>query len=320
MNANPFQALEEQGIAPVISLKDAEKAVPLARALLAGGLSSIEITLRTPAALDAIRAIHAEVPEMTVSAGTVLTKQQVEEATAAGADYVVMPGYSEEIVAYCQERGVAVIPGCVTASEVDRAIRAGLRILKYFPAESLGGLKAIDLLCGPYKGIRFLPTGGMNLENIGAYLASRNILACGGSFMAPAALVEREEWDEITARCRRAMDLSLGFSLAHVGLNSGNAEEAERVCRHFCLLFRLPFKSEDSVACAGTAVECRKSTGWGSRGYIGFRTSSCERAWAYFESIGVAVREESVRLEESGRVKDFFLNEEIGGFAVHVMK
>lgn len=320
MSGNPFKALEEQGIAPVISLKDADKAVPLARALQAGGITNIEITLRTAAGLDAIRRIKTEMPEMTVSAGTVLTTQNVDDAAAAGADYVVTPGYADEIEAYCAARGTAVVPGCVTASEVDRAIRAGLRYLKFFPAETLGGLKAVDLLCGPYRGIRFLPTGGMSFDNIGAYLASRNILACGGSYMAGSALIEREDWDAITANARRAMDLSLGFTLAHVGINNPDPAEAERVGRRMAAVFRLPYRPGNSSDFAGSAVECMKTVFLGKNGHIGFRTNSCERARAYFGSLGIGVREETCRRDEGGWIQSFYLDEEIGGFAVHVMK
>ena len=304
----------------MISLKDAGKAVPLARALMAGGITNVEITLRTDAALDAIRAIKAELPEMTVSAGTVLTKKNVDDAIAAGVDYVVTPGYADEIVGFCLERGIDVIPGCITASEVDRGIRAGLRYLKYFPAESLGGLKAIDLLCGPYKGIKFLPTGGMNYDNIGAYLASKNILACGGSYMAGAAVIDREDWDTVTANARRAMDLSLGFSLAHVGINSADAEEAERVCRRFCQVFRLPYRPGNSSDFAGEAVECMKQPFRGAKGHLGFRTKSCERARAYFEGLGIGIAEETCKIDGSGALKSFYLDEQIGGFAVHVVK
>lgn len=315
---NPFKAIEDQGIAPVISIKDSLKAVPLSRALLAGGISNIEITLRTPAALQAIENIKNELPEMTVSAGTVLTKQNVDDAMHAGADYVVTPGYSDEIVAYALERGTAVIPGCVTASEVDRGIRAGLKYLKFFPAESLGGIKAINLLCGPYKGIKFLPTGGMTFDNIGSYLSSKNIVACGGSYMAPSSLIDGENWDAVTANSIRAMDISLGFSLAHVGLNHEDPVEAEKNCRRIAKIFRLPYNPGISSDFSGTAVECMKKKYYGTNGHIGFKTNSCERARAYFESIGLSVISDSVKTDSSGNLQCFYLNEEIGGFAVHV--
>ena len=318
MSGNPFRALEEQGIAPVISLKDAGKAVPLAAALTEGGVTNIEITLRTDAALDAIARIKAAFPGMTVSAGTVLTTENVDDAVAAGADYVVTPGYADEIVAYCTERGVCVVPGCVTASEVDRGIRAGLKYLKFFPAESLGGLKAIDLLCGPYRGIRFLPTGGMTYDNIGAYLASKNILACGGSYMAPSALIEREDWAAITANVRRAMDLSLGFAFTRVGLKSGSAEEAEKACRRLALLFRLPCRPGKDEDLCGSAVAFPKALSASANGQLVFRTNNAARAAAYFGNAGVTVAEESCRRDAAGRLQTFCLEETVAGFAVCV--
>ncbi len=318
MSGNPFRALEEQGIAPVISLRDAGKAVPLAKALAEGGVTNIEITLRTDAALDAISRIKSTLPWMTVSAGTVLTTKNVDNAVSAGADYVVTPGYADEIVAYCTEHGVSVVPGCVTASEVDRGIRAGLKYLKFFPAESLGGLKAIDLLCGPYRGIRFLPTGGMTYDNIGSYLASKNILACGGSFMAPSALIERGDWAAVTANVRRAMDLSLGFAFARVGLVSGSREEAEKACRRLALLFRLPCRPGKDEDLCGNAVAFPKEPAASAKGQLVFRTNSAERAAAYFRNAGVPVGEEGCRRDASGRLQAFCLDETVVGYAVCV--
>ena len=244
----------------------------------------------------------------------------VDDAVAAGVDYVVTPGFSDEIVNHCILRGIHVIPGCITASEVDKAVRSGLKYLKYFPAESLGGLKAIDLLCGPYRGIKFLPTGGMSFDNIGSYLGSKNILACGGSFMANNALIEAENWEAVTANARRAMDLSLGFHLAHVGINNGNPEEAEKVCRRMALVFRMPYKPGNSSNFCGTAVECMKKSFYGAKGHIGFWTNSCERAKAYFESLGIGILEDTCKWDDSGIMKSFYLDEEIGGFAVHVVR
>lgn len=320
MKTNPYQALEEQGIAPVISLKDAGKAIPLAQALSDGGVTNIEITLRTSAALEAIRRIKDEMPRMTVSAGTCLTQRNVDEAIEAGADFVVSPGYNEKLVQYCLSSKIGIIPGCVTASEIDLGVQNGLKYFKYFPAESLGGLKAIELLCGPYRGIRFMPTGGMTYSNIGSYLASKYVLACGGSYMAGSALIEAGNFAQITENTRRAVDLSLGFSLAHVGINNDGAEAAQSVCRCIADIFRLPVKMGNSSDFSGTYVECMKTMYYGKNGHIGFHTNSVERALAYFRQKGLEIRPESYKSDENGVGKFFYLKDEVGGFALHVVR
>ena len=179
-----FRELANQGISPVIALGKTEYALPLAEALQRGGINNLELTLRTDAALECIRTIKKRYPGMTVSAGTVLSIQNVQEAVDAGVDFVVTPGFNPEVVGYCCDKGVGIIPGCTTASEIDRALTYGLTILKFYPAEANGGLAAIELLTGPFKQVKFLPTGGMNYDTIGAYLRSKAVIACGGSYMA----------------------------------------------------------------------------------------------------------------------------------------
>ena len=317
---NVFKALEDQGIAPVVSINNYEKAKPLAKAFLDGGITSIEIVLRTDDALKAISLVKETYPHMTVSAGTCITQKNVDDAKAAGADYVVSPGYNQEIVDYCQKIGVEIIPGCITASELDRGISSGIRYFKFFPAEQHGGFNTIKALCGPYKNIRFMPTGGLDFNNIGAYLSNPEILACGGSYMAKSHLIENEEWRIITDNCRKAMDISLGFSLAHVGINNEDEKAALNVCRTIADIFRLPVKNGHSSAFCGTDVECMKKMFYGRNGHIGFKTRSVERSKAYFESKGLTIIEESYKTDKNGLGAFFYLQNEVGGFALHVLK
>lgn len=192
------ETLGRIGLIPVITLERPEDAVPLAHALLAGGIQCAEITFRTTTAAESIRNIAQEVPTMLVGAGTVLTIEQAEQAVAAGAHYIVAPGFDPTIVSWCQERDVFVLPGVATATEITLALSKGVRLLKFFPAEELGGVSMLKALYGPFRDVRFVPTGGINADNLRAYLALPNVVACGGSWMAPSQLISKGQFDEIT--------------------------------------------------------------------------------------------------------------------------
>lgn len=199
--------IAELKIVPVVTLERTEDAVPLASALMEGGIPAAEITFRTPCAAQAIRAISDSLPDMLVGAGTVLNAKQADEAIAAGADFIVSPGFDPDTVRHCMEKGVPVLPGCVTASEVQQAVDTGLTVLKFFPAEQSGGLKSIRALAAPFGQIRWMPTGGINLKNIKSYLGFSKILACGGSFMVEKRDIEEKNWDKIKEVCRQTIRL-----------------------------------------------------------------------------------------------------------------
>lgn len=182
---------------PVVVLEDAASAEPLAAALTAGGLRAIEVTFRTAAAADAIRAM-AERPDLLVGAGTVLTPAQVDQAAEAGARFVVSPGFSPAVVRHCQERGLPVFPGAATATEIQMALDAGLETVKFFPAEQLGGAAMIKALAAPFRSVRFIPTGGVNTDNLADYLALPSVLAVGGTWMVAPALLAAGRWAEVT--------------------------------------------------------------------------------------------------------------------------
>lgn len=315
-----FEKVAEVGIVPVISLNDPQDAVSLAGALCEGGLPVMEITLRTTDALRCIRSVRKAYPDMILSAGTVLSSAQVDEAVAAGADYVVSPGYNPQTAEYCRTHGVEIIPGCVTAYEIDAAMAAGLQILKFFPAEQSGGVEAIKLLSGPFDKVRFLPTGGIGFDNLSKYLACGNVIACGGSFMAKSNLIAARKWDEITQNVRRSLDLSLDFELAHVGVNGGDSQEAEKAAARLGALLRMPLRYGSKSVFAGTAVECMQKPIAGKNGHIGFWCNSCERAIAWFSRCGVSVLEDTAQPDTHGSIKFVYLDEEILGFAIHIIK
>jgi 2-dehydro-3-deoxyphosphogluconate aldolase/(4S)-4-hydroxy-2-oxoglutarate aldolase len=189
--------LQSIGVIPVVELPEAELAVPLARALVAGGLSCVEITFRTPSALEGLAAIRAAYPELLLGAGTILDEDQLEAAVAAGADFVVSPGTNPELVESALARGIQILPGVCTPSEVDLARRLGLRTMKYFPAEPIGGVDFLRALCGPYRDVSFVPTGQITPARLPNYLALPQVLACGGSWMVTPDLLAAGDFDEV---------------------------------------------------------------------------------------------------------------------------
>lgn len=203
-----LERLEKGGVVAGFSLDQVEHAVPLARALLAGGIDAIELTLRTSVGMDAVKAICSEVPEMLVGVGTILTPETAREVKEAGADFGVSPGLNPEVVRAAQEAGLPFAPGICTPSDVEAAITLGCRFVKFFPAEASGGLKYLQSMAAPYKhlGIRYFPLGGVNADNMNDYLADDIVPAVGGSWIVKKDLVMKEDWDGITARAAEVLD------------------------------------------------------------------------------------------------------------------
>lgn len=201
-----LEAISRTRVLPVVILDDASLAVPLAEALAAGGLPTIEITLRTPAALAAITAIRQALPQMLVGAGTILSCEQLEQAVAAGAQFGVAPGFSETVVARAHELKLPFFPGVMTPGDVERARAAGCQVLKFFPAEAAGGLTMLQALAGPYShtGVKFIPTGGIKRESLAGYLAQPIVFAVGGSWLAEKKLLAARDWPAITALAAEA--------------------------------------------------------------------------------------------------------------------
>src|ERR1051325_1543706 len=193
-------------IVPVITIDDPDDAVPLARALAGGGLACAEITFRTPRAADALRRITAEAPDLFAGAGTVLTPEQAAKARDAGAQFIVAPGFSPRVVDYCLDKGIPVYPGIATPTEVEAALEKGLKTLKFFPAEQMGGIEVLKAIAAPSGDVDFIPTGGINLANVVHYLALARVVACGGSWMAPSDWIAAKQFDRIRDESRRALD------------------------------------------------------------------------------------------------------------------
>lgn len=199
-----LERINQIGIVPVVVLEDAKDALPLAEALCAGGLPCAEVTFRTDAAEESIRIMAREFPEMLVGAGTVLTTEQADRAAVAGAKFLVSPGLNPRIVKYCVEKGLLITPGCSNPSDIEQALENGLEVVKFFPAEPAGGLKMIKAMAAPYVGVKFMPTGGINAENVRDYLSYDRVLACGGSWMVKDSLIKDGDFDKITALAKEA--------------------------------------------------------------------------------------------------------------------
>jgi 2-dehydro-3-deoxyphosphogluconate aldolase / (4S)-4-hydroxy-2-oxoglutarate aldolase len=211
-NARAIEQFASLRIIPVIVIDDPHDAVPLARALCDGGLACAEITLRTPRALESLRRIAGELPEMFVGAGTVLTPAQAADAHDAGAKFAVAPGFNAAVVDHCQALDLPVFPGVATPTEIEMALGKGLSVLKFFPAEPMGGLTYLKAVAGPYTAVRFMPTGGIGPSNLASYLAFSRVVACGGSWMAPNDWIAAKQFERVREATREGVAIVAGLA------------------------------------------------------------------------------------------------------------
>lgn len=308
------------GVVPVIKIDRVEDALPLAKALIDGGLPCAEITFRTAAAKDAIAAISKAYPEMIVGAGTVLTKQQVDDAIEAGSKFIVSPGFNPEIVKYCLEKGCPMIPGISNPSGVEQALSLGLNTVKFFPAEQAGGIAMIKAMSAPYTSVKFMPTGGIGPANLNDYLSFNKIVCCGGSWMVKADLISAGDFDGIRALVREAVDTMLGFEFRHIGINSADGDEANASADWFGNAFSFARDERSASIFAGSAFEVMKSQGKGTHGHIAIATNNVERAIYHLSRRGVRFATDSATFNKDGTRKFIYIDGEVGGFAVHLVQ
>lgn len=309
------------GIVPVITIGDARDAVPLADALAKGGIPCAEITFRTPAAGEAMRAIAKERPEMLVGAGTVLTKAQADDAIEAGADFIVTPGFNPEIVKYCIEKGITIIPGINSPTGVEEAMGYGLDTVKFFPARESGGPDFIKAISAPYQKMKFIPTGGVDASTFLDYLKISSVMATGGSWIAPAALIKEKQFGEITKLAREAVDRMLNIRLLHVGVNCGDADKMRSAAGMFEKL--LSFGQDirgDAAIFSGGCLELLSGIGRGKNGHIALSVSSVDRAVYHLEHRGARFDMSSAGYDTDGSLKVIYFEGDISGFAYHLMK
>ncbi len=319
MDNSVIEHLGLAGLVPVVVIEDSSLAVKTAHALLDGGLDVMEITLRTEAGIPAIKAVAEAFPQMEVGAGTVLTTEQAEAAVDAGASFIVSPGYNPELVSWCKNNDVPVTPGCVTPTEIERAMKDGLNILKFFPAGVYGGVKACKALSGPYGNVKFIPTGGVNLNNLAEFADKEFIHAIGGGWLCPGSEIKLKNFSAITNAVQRSIEVLLGFELIHVGINSDDDQTSSETADLFCNAFGFNLKEGNSSRFAGKGIEVNKAAGIGRNGHIAVRTNNIERAQYYLKKRGFSIDPDTAKKVNGGKIA-VYLKKQFGGFGIHLLK
>lgn len=316
---NSLERLELCGVVPVVVIEDANNAVPTAQALLSGGVDVMEITFRTAAAEEAIRNVAANCPDMLVGAGTIVTLQQCKTAVAAGAKFIVSPGFNEEIVKWCVENGIAVTPGCVTPTEIMAAIKYGLKVIKFFPSGEYGGLATMKALSGPFNGIKFIPTGGVNGKNLSEYISAPFVFAVGGSWICSKADIAAGNFEKIAELAKDARKTVLGFEVAHIGINCPDADASMNVCKDLDKAFGLGIKEGNSSNFVSAGIEVMKTNYLGKNGHIAIRTNRIGSAIAELEKAGYETDMDTAKFKNEKMIA-VYLKNEFGGFAVHLLQ
>lgn len=313
---NVMEQIHLNALVPVIVLESANQAVPLAGAILRGGLNVAEVTFRTACAAEAIANMTAAYPDMLVGAGTVLTVADARRAVEAGAKFIVSPGFDADVVAWCQQAGVPVIPGITTATEVQRALAMGLDTVKLYPANLLGA-GYVKALSDVYPNLKIMTTGGIGLDNMQEYFQNTAVTAVGGSWLCPKNLIREGQFEKIEEIIRNSINRLFEFKLLHIGLNSQDAQQAQEFGSAFATMFNLPLIELPGAYFAGTMMEIVKKPFLGAHGHIAISTRYMDRAMAYFERRGYSFR------PAEGERKDLvavYFQQEVGGFAIHLRK
>jgi len=314
-----LEKIGELGIVPVVKIEKTEDAFPLGRALINGDLPIAEITFRTSAAEESIKTLTRKLPNLLVGAGTVLSIEQVKKAVSAGAQFIVSPGFNPKVVDYCIENSIPVIPGINNPTQIEMALERGIGVVKFFPAEASGGLSLLESMSAPYTGIKFIPTGGINLNNLTFYLSNKKVHACGGSWMVKSDLISSGNFAEITRLTKEAVSIMLGFELAHLGINEENKDKALNSVNLLSSLFHLPVKEGPSSFFAGSCFEILKSQYLGKHGHIAIATNNICRAIAYLKKKGISVLSETAS-EKDGKLGVIYIAQEVSGFAIHLLQ
>lgn len=315
-----FSELSDHGLIPVIKLENADSAVPLAEAMIKGGLPVAEITFRTSAAEESILRISRAYPDMLIGAGTVLTAKQAEAAAKAGAKFIVSPGLNPEVVKCCLGLGIPVAPGCSTPTDIEAALSLGLDTVKFFPAEAAGGIKMLKSLASPYAGVKFIPTGGIGEDNFADYLRLGNVIACGGSFMADGEKIKAGDFDGITADIRSAIAKLYNFRLAHIGFNLNGTEEAKNAASLTETLFGFSSDEGENGIMCGNTFEFLKIPYFGKNGHIAVKTDFIERAVKYFMRLGFTFEKEGMIYNDEGKLNAAYLTCDFCGMAIHLLR
>jgi len=314
-----LEKIGQFGLVPIIKIYNVNDAILLAKALIKAGLPVAEITFRTAAAEEVIKKLNKDFPEILLGAGTVLNIEQTKKAVSAGAKFIVSPGFNPKIVDYCIENDIPVTPGVNNPTQIEMALEKNLKVVKFFPAEASGGLKLLKSMSAPYSGIKFIPTGGINQENILSYLSFDKVHACGGSWIVKTDLISSGNFNEITRRIKEAISIILGFEFAHLGINKENEEDSRKSAEIIAHLFNFPLKEGTSSIFVGKELEIVKGRSRGRYGHIAIGTDDIPRALGYLEMKGVSIIPETSK-EKDGKLIAVYLDKEIDGFAVHLLQ
>ena len=295
---NPIvEKVYQIGIIPVIAFNSVDEALPLCKALAEGGLPAAEVTFRTACAEECIRKIHDEMPEMLLGAGTVLTTEQADRAMAAGASFIVAPGFDPEVCKHVIDKGGIMMPGTCSAGEMQQAMNMGCEALKFFPAEANGGVGMLKNIGAALKGARWMCTGGVNAKNVNDYLGYDQIFAVGGTWMCKSDVIKAGDWAKITAQSKEAVDTMLGLKLMHVGINTGNS----------------------SIFVGSKEFEIMKKPGRGTHGHIAIGCNNVDRAIYHLSQRGVKFDLDS-KVVKNGKTIACYFADEIAGFAFHLVQ
>ena len=318
---NPvLERIYQIGIVPVIAFNSVDEAVPLCKALVAGGLPAAEVTFRTACAEECIKKIHDEVPEMLLGAGTVLTNDQADRAMAAGASFIVSPGFDPNVTKYVIDKGGLMMPGTATAGEMSQAYAMGLEYVKFFPAEANGGVAMLKNMAGPLTTMKWMCTGGVNAKNVNDYLGYDQIFAVGGTWMCKSDKIKAGAWDEITAMCREAVDTMLGLELGHIGINCADEAEAAKTAEMLGALLSMAVKPGNSSIFVGNKeFEIMKKPGRGTHGHIAVKCNNVDRAIFHLGQRGVKFDLDS-KVVKNGKTTAVYMADEIAGFAIHLVQ
>ncbi|MEM5948100.1 bifunctional 4-hydroxy-2-oxoglutarate aldolase/2-dehydro-3-deoxy-phosphogluconate aldolase [Spirochaetia bacterium 38H-sp] len=313
-----LQKIGKIGLVPVIKINNPSHAVPLGKALISGGIPVAEVTFRTDAAEEAIRRMREELPDLIVGAGTVISPELAKKAVAAGASFIVSPGFNQKTVEWCLENDVPVLPGINNPSLIEQGLSLGLDVFKFFPAENYGGASMLKALSAPFGSVKFVPTGGINANNLADYARLDSVLAIGGSWMVKSDLIDNEQWEQIAALCREARLKLQGFSFVHMGINQENADQARETASILSVM-GFPVNEGSASIFAGSVFEVMKSPLRGANGHIAIGCFNVERALEYLAQYGFKGVQETARTE-NGRLKLIYLDKEVGGFALHLIR
>jgi 2-dehydro-3-deoxyphosphogluconate aldolase/(4S)-4-hydroxy-2-oxoglutarate aldolase len=315
-----FEELALYGLIPVIKINNADDAIEVCDALIEGGLPVAEITFRTGAAEESIRQIACSRPDVLVGAGTVMTIEQAQQAKDAGAKYIVSASLNTDVVSWCNDNDMPVLPGISSPSGIEQAISLGLDCVKFFPAEVLGGIKVVKALSGPYPKMKFVPTGGINQDNINTYLSYDKVQACGGSWTVPEDAISNKDFKKITSLTAEAMKKILGFQIAHIGINTDDETEAKNTANIFGQIMGAQVKEGNSSIFVTEGIEICKQKGRGANGHIGINTNNISRAIHFLSKKGFEINKTTYKKNQSDNIVAVYLEQEVTGFAIHLLQ